>query len=323
MKPQEWLGRAWRALALLARTRSVAVTRFALRAHAAALVLDVVERGAELRVVDSTLEVTYRNQRFHLSKSATASLRATLFAVDDGLMLSDAGPGRWYAHVPGGAIFEVRDCSLASDLSTIRHRFVVQEYDFLSVAGARVIDIGANIGDSAVYFALNGARTVCAFEPFHQTWSQAERNVRLNGLDDRVHVHHLGVARARGERTAIYQGFYSVLMTSDPDGSQALPGGQTETIRLVSLAEALEMCAALPGDRTVWKIDCEGCEREIFGEDFDSGLLKDVDQIAVEFHNGNPLPIMRVLRSAGFKISFEFVRLPYGMIFGSRSEYNV
>jgi len=41
------------------------------------------------------------------------------------------------------------------------------DYDWLDVKGKRVLDVGASIGDTAVYFALRGAREVVAFEPTH------------------------------------------------------------------------------------------------------------------------------------------------------------
>ncbi len=39
------------------------------------------------------------------------------------------------------------------------------EYGVLDVSGKVVIDVGASIGDSAIYFALKGARKVIAIEP--------------------------------------------------------------------------------------------------------------------------------------------------------------
>jgi len=39
-------------------------------------------------------------------------------------------------------------------------------YDWLDVKGKRVLDVGASIGDTAVYFAVKGASEVVAFEPY-------------------------------------------------------------------------------------------------------------------------------------------------------------
>jgi hypothetical protein len=39
-------------------------------------------------------------------------------------------------------------------------------YDFCDVNGRYVVDVGANVGASAIYFATRGAKKVLAFEPF-------------------------------------------------------------------------------------------------------------------------------------------------------------
>ncbi|MDT7858468.1 MAG: hypothetical protein RQ930_00225 [Candidatus Aenigmarchaeota archaeon] len=45
-------------------------------------------------------------------------------------------------------------------------QFVKQDYKILKVRGKEVVDIGAYTGDSSIYFALNGAKHVYAFEPY-------------------------------------------------------------------------------------------------------------------------------------------------------------
>jgi len=58
------------------------------------------------------------------------------------------------------------------------------DYDWLDVKGKRVLDVGASIGDTAVYFALRGAREVVAFEPYPFPYQFALRNVEVNGLSN-------------------------------------------------------------------------------------------------------------------------------------------
>jgi GT2 family glycosyltransferase len=52
-----------------------------------------------------------------------------------------------------------------------------KEYSFLNVVNRDVIDIGMNIGDSTIYFALNGARRVIGLEPYPYAFSYAKINV--------------------------------------------------------------------------------------------------------------------------------------------------
>ena len=55
--------------------------------------------------------------------------------------------------------------------------FARREYSFLEVSDQNVIDIGANIGDSAIYFAAMGAKHVYALEPFPSSFEYAKKNV--------------------------------------------------------------------------------------------------------------------------------------------------
>ena len=45
--------------------------------------------------------------------------------------------------------------------------FVYEEYKFLEVAGKTVIDVGANIGDTAIYFGINGLKGSSPWNRFH------------------------------------------------------------------------------------------------------------------------------------------------------------
>ena len=53
--------------------------------------------------------------------------------------------------------------------------FLNKEYDFLPVDGKTVLDIGANIGDSCVYFALCGSSRIIAIEPFPRNYELAKK----------------------------------------------------------------------------------------------------------------------------------------------------
>ena len=75
------------------------------------------------------------------------------------------------------------------------------QYKWLNVKGKNVIDIGANIGDSAIYFALKGAKHVYAFEPYLYSCYIANKNARLNGLQDKITIVNQGCGG--GEKTTI------------------------------------------------------------------------------------------------------------------------
>jgi FkbM family methyltransferase len=47
-----------------------------------------------------------------------------------------------------------------------------------------VIDVGMNIGDSSIYFSINGANRVIGLETSPYAFSLAEKNVTLNRLNN-------------------------------------------------------------------------------------------------------------------------------------------
>ena len=56
------------------------------------------------------------------------------------------------------------------------------------LSGRDVIDVGANVGDSALYFILHGARKVIAVEPLPNVAKCAEENLRLNDVADKMKI---------------------------------------------------------------------------------------------------------------------------------------
>jgi SAM-dependent methyltransferase len=60
------------------------------------------------------------------------------------------------------------------------------EYDNIDVYGRDVVDIGANVGDSSIYFALTGARKVVGVEPLPNVYARAIENVRLNHFEGKI-----------------------------------------------------------------------------------------------------------------------------------------
>jgi len=118
--------------------------------------------------------------------------------------------------------------------------------------GRDVIDLGANIGDTALYFILHGARKVIAVEPLPNVAKCAEENLKLNGVADKVKVVNVALS---GEPVdvpcdqAIYSsGYFSTLKGSGPC---KVPG--------VTLGDLLSMV----DDPYLLKMDCEGCEAQV------------------------------------------------------------
>jgi len=108
------------------------------------------------------------------------------------------------------------------------------------------------VGDTALYFVLNGARKVIAVEPLPNVARCAEENLKLNDVADKVKVVN---AVLGGEPVdvpcdqAIYSsGYFSTLSSSGPC---KVPG--------VTLGDLLNMVE----DPYLLKMDCEGCEAQV------------------------------------------------------------
>ena len=97
---------------------------------------------------------------------------------------------------PEKVSLEINDASVAFKPLcagfSLAETFVRGDYDVPEVLsglkGRDVIDVGASVGDTALYFVLNGARKVIAVEPLPKVARCAEENVKLNGITGEVKV---------------------------------------------------------------------------------------------------------------------------------------
>jgi len=141
-------------------------------------------------------------------------------------------------------------------ISSLLEIFAWGEYEvpevLFGLRGRDVIDVGANTGDSALYFLLNGARKVIAVEPLPNVARCAEENVRLSGATDKVKVINVALSYEPVSVPCDYDvrlsGGFSTLKGSGPC---KVPG--------VTLGDLLDMI----DDPYLLKMDCEGCEAQV------------------------------------------------------------
>jgi hypothetical protein len=101
--------------------------------------------------------------------------------------------------------------------------YLRREYGELSLHGREVIDVGASIADSSLYFASLGAKKVYAFETDPVRLEIAKKNITINNMSSTIEL--------LGRKAA------------------------SEEISVIVEANSL--------DNVFMKIDCEGCEYEI------------------------------------------------------------
>ncbi len=166
--------------------------------------------------------------------------------------------------------------------------FVAKAYAWLPVKDRIVLDIGANIGDSAIWFALNGAKHVYAFEVVPSTAELCRKNVEINNLGDKITVLNVGVGKPgkiKIPADMVADGAFQV-------NRNAVDGIEVEVRSLDDLLNELSI------DSAVLKIDCEGCEYEVINEQ-SINALKKFSHIIGEYHYGFTR-IKQVLEKAGF-----------------------
>jgi len=96
------------------------------------------------------------------------------------------------ALINGWQYDETCSCWVRSNVRFKRMRGTILEifdgkiYERLNVDNRVVVDVGAYIGDSTVYFALKGAKKVIAVEPHPVAYKELLENIKLNRLEDIV-----------------------------------------------------------------------------------------------------------------------------------------
>jgi len=148
-------------------------------------------------------------------------------------------------------------------------------YGALDVRDRTVADVGAYLGETAVFFARRGAKYVYAYEPVF--YKYAEFNIGLNGVKAEVRPYGLGVEE-------------DVLHVKPANTATGLAPGSLE-MRVRPLAEALMQADAV-------KMDCEGCEWALLA--VPCGAVRNAEEYVVEVHGPAP-QLLRKMEKCGFK----------------------
>ena len=176
----------------------------------------------------------------------------------------------------------------------IEHNICIEEYfsddswDMLDLNNRDIIDIGANVADTALYFAKNGANVI-AFEPVKHLYELGLENISLNPkLKRKIQFINKAVGGKRGTLSITNRSTRSYINENDTY--------ETEVITISDVLNDYDF----PAD--ILKMDCEGCEFEIILNE-DLTMFK---EIVFEHHSkiaGKDFrPLIEKLENDGFKI---------------------
>jgi FkbM family methyltransferase len=160
--------------------------------------------------------------------------------------------------------------------STILEIFDYGEYVLLDVKGKDIVDVGAFIGDSAVYFVLKGARRVVAVEPHPGAFAEMLENIKLNNLEGVIIPVHAGLTSKPGKICIENIGVETTSSTYHR------PGDCANAVPAVTLGELISRFNLDVGN-AVLKMDCEGCEFDVILNDYEHVRL--FRELIFEYHS--------------------------------------
>jgi FkbM family methyltransferase len=166
-----------------------------------------------------------------------------------------------------------------------------ETYKNLPLQNKIIIDIGACTGDTAIYFALQGAAKIIALEPFPKNYQMAIKNVDENNLNNKIKMVLGGC------------GLCSKTIMVDPNYQSSMRSSLREfatgtNIPIFTLEQILEDHKI---DDAILKMDCEGCEYETILNAAKDTLLK-FSHIQIEYHNGYE-NLKKKLVDCGFRVT--------------------
>jgi len=184
--------------------------------------------------------------------------------------------------------------------------YVENQYNYPEILsnlkGKDVVDIGANIGDSPIYFAVFGAKKVIGVEPLPNVANCAINNVKLNNLE--IKIINAGLS--------INKGFISVPCDYDigkSSGFSLVKSNGDCKVPTITLKDVIEMV----DNPYLLKLDCEGCEADILTKS-NPNELKIFKYIVFETHpfitNVSDDKILTSLKNIGFNCYLKVVLSP-------------
>jgi FkbM family methyltransferase len=151
--------------------------------------------------------------------------------------------------------------------------FEEEDYKFFNVKDKNVLDIGAFVGDSPIYFILKGAKKVYAIEPHPDAYNEMLENIKLNNMENKIIPINIGISY---EKDYIIINIKNLAQVAASFFNSNNKGIKVPAGKLSDIIEKYNI------DAQILKMDCEGCEYNIILKDYNT--IKEFDEIGFEYH---------------------------------------
>ena len=188
----------------------------------------------------------------------------------------------------------------------INEIFVRNDYDFISGSKSIVIDIGANIGITSLFFSKSDyVDKIYAFEPVLDTFEQAQYNLSLNAEIHKVEwIKNIGLGKNSRKELFLFdkncKGNTGFRGLSSPSYSNNDNVVEREVQIEEATLEISKIVNTTKNRKIIIKMDCEGAEYEILENLYETGMINQIDVLLLEWHDKGSQIIEEMLINSGF-----------------------
>jgi tRNA G37 N-methylase Trm5 len=171
-----------------------------------------------LRIIQYTMVRFKNGKRIIVSKNNYQEFREELFQqylVDNGFLITE-NDGKKMVTTNNS----IRLILFTDYINVLDEIFIRKVYGEKEFKDKVVIDIGASIGDTPLYFTSKGAKQVYAFEMDNLRYSIATENIRLNGMEDLINISNVPANSEIVANTILANNLTHVFIKLDCEGCE-------------------------------------------------------------------------------------------------------